>query len=295
MLPRLSMCVLGILLLLCSAAAQGQEPPTTAQEEPTPVPAEVKLADGTVMRGYIVLETTSYIIIETTILGRMQINRSRIQSIAYDVDLEEPPRADGWRDDPDYNSLLLVPTAETLPQGDLYYRNFELLFNNFGFGITDFFNVSAMAAFPVTSELRIFSVGAKLRILSHAKSPVALAASVSGWFVDDESLGTFSGIATLGNRQRSLTAAVNYGFAGGDDEFFFLVGGDIQVATGFKLLAEYGNSESAISDENDFKGIINIGFRVFWEKVSFTFAGFRPLEEAGSFIAFPIAMFSAHF
>jgi hypothetical protein len=38
-----------------------------------------------------------------------------------------------------------------------------------------------------------------------------------------------------------------------------------------------------------------VGFRLFWENVSFTLTGFRPLEETGEFIAFPLAMFSAHF
>ncbi len=274
-----------LLLLLCAA------PPAPGQDAPAGPLAELVLVDGTTVRGRIVSETDASIVIESPSLGRVEIDRERIRTVTYDVDA---PAATAWRDDPDGNSLLLVPTARTLPKGDVYYRNFLLLFNNLGYAVTDYVNLSVMAAFPVTSDVRILSLGAKVRLTPEG-SAVALAASASAWFADDEGVGTFGGIVTVGNLRRSATAAVHYASADGDGEAFFLLGGDVQVGTGFKLLAEYGNSESAIGDDNDFKGIINVGFRLFWEETSFTLTGFRPLEEEGDFLAFPLAMFSAHF
>jgi hypothetical protein len=277
-----------VLVLLVAYRAQ-------AQDAPPPQLAEITLVDGTVIRGHIVTEAETYIILESTALGRMQISRDRIRSIAYGVEGGEGIPPGGWRQDPDYNSLLLVPTAETLPKGDIYYRNFELLFNNLGYAVTDYLNISVMAAFPITSELRIFSAGAKLRLLSREKSPVSIAASASGWFAEDVAVGTTSAIFSAGNRRYSFTLAGNYGWFEDSDEFFVFLGGDVQVATGLKLLLEYGNSQSAVTEDNDFKGLVNIGLRLFWEKVSFTMTGFRPLEDTGDFIAFPLVMFSAHF
>lgn len=276
---------LAVLLLLSAV------PPARSQDAPAGPLAELVLVDGTTVRGRIVSETDAAIVIESPSLGRVEIDRQRIRTVTYDIDA---PAATAWRDDPDGNSLLLVPTARTLPKGDVYYRNFLLLFNNLGYAVTDYLNLSVMAAFPVTSDVRILSLGAKVR-LSPDGSAVGLAASGSVWIADDESVGTIGGIVTVGNLRRSATAAVHYASAEGDGEAFFLVGGDVQIGTGFKLLAEYGNSETAIGDDNDFKGIINVGFRLFWEETSFTLTGFRPLEEEGDFVAFPLAMFSAHF
>jgi hypothetical protein len=267
--------------------------PALAQEAAMGREAEVTLIDGSTVYGRIVREDDTLVVLESDSLGTMRIPRERIRGIEYET--AQPSSTSNWREDPDRNSLLLAPTAETLPQGDVYYRNFMILFNNLGYAVTDDLNLSVMAAFPVTSDVRIVSLGAKFRLVSRDRSPVSLATAFSTWIVDDENLSTVSGIMSAGNSRRSFTAAVNYGFADGDGELFFLLGADLQVGAGTKLIAEYGNSESAISDENDFKGILNVGFRLFWENVSFTLTGFRPLEETGEFIAFPLAMFSAHF
>lgn len=277
-----------VFLLLLFAA-----PPAPAQDAPDGPVAELILVDGSTVRGRILSETDSFILIDSPSLGRVQIDRQRIRAVTYDV--EGPPETRGWRDDPDGNSLLLTPTARTLPKGSAYYRNFLLLFNNLGIAPTDYVNLSVMMAFPVTSDVRILSLGAKLRLLSPDEVGVAVAVAASAWFVDEERASTVGGIVTAGNRRRGLTAAVNRGFADGDGETFVFVGGDLQIGPGIKLLAEYGNSGSALTDDNDFKGIINVGFRLFWEETSFTLTGFRPLEEDGDFLAFPLAMFSAHF
>jgi hypothetical protein len=285
-MPR-AVTVLLLLSLLPPAAH-----PTRAQDEAAPAITEVVLVDGTRLRGRLVSETATRIVLETD-SGPVQVERERIRSVTYHVESEPP--APRWRDDPDANSLLLVPTARTLPKGDVYYRNFVLLFNNLGYAVTDAFDISAMAAFPVTSDVRIICLGAKLRLVSADQAGIGIAVNASTWIVDEEHLSTVGGIVSVGNRQRSLTAALNYGIAEDENEAFVLLGGDLQVGRGVKLLAEYGNSQSALTEDHDFNGIINVGFRLFWEQTSFTLTGFRPLEETGDFLAFPLAMFSAHF
>lgn len=288
-------CVLSSLFILAlSNPAPGQEQPS-ASEGSSPVRVEVTLADGSVVSGTIVSESASVIVLDTSV-GRLEIDRARVRSIVYGEESSARTlRPGGWRDDPDYNSLILTPTSETLPKGDVYYRNFELLFNNFGYAVTDDFNISAMGAFPVTSDLRLVSIGAKYRLVSRETAGIGVAASGSAWLVDDETLATLSAVASFGDRRRSVTLAANYGIGEENSEFFFFVGGDVQVGAGFKLLVEYGNSGDALT-EDDFNGVLNLGFRLFWEKASFSLSGFRPLEDTDDdFIAFPLAMFSAHF
>lgn len=273
--------------------ARGQDVPARTQDAPARALVEIELLDGSTVRGFLVEEDESFVVIDSESMGRLRIDRGRIRTLTYDAVTHLPPA--GWRTDPDANSLLLVPTPETLPAGDTYYRNFLLLFNNIGYAVTDDLNLSLMAAFPVSTDVRIVSMGAKLRLVSRDRSGVGVAAAVSGWILDEEFVSTVSALVGIGDRRRCLTGALSYGSSDGDGEVFFLLGGDVQIGRGFKLLAEYGNSGSAISDDNDFEGLINLGFRMFWEQTSFTLTGFRPLEEAGDFLAFPLAAFSAHF
>ena len=201
----------------------------------------------------------------------------------------------GWYVDPDYNSLLLVPTSETLPTGDSYYRNFELLFNNGGISLTDDVNLSFMAAFPVTSDFTVFGAGAKIRIVRRDEYGIGIAVAGSITGTGDEAVETISAIASVGDKRRSLSASINVGASDGDAATFVLAGADFQFAPRAKVLVEYGNSTEGFSDD-EFYGIMNFGIRVFWETTSFTITGFRPLaSDLDDFIAFPLVSFSAHF
>ncbi|MEZ4649605.1 MAG: hypothetical protein R3E97_12645 [Candidatus Eisenbacteria bacterium] len=201
----------------------------------------------------------------------------------------------GWYVDPDYNSLLLVPTSETLPVGDSYYRNFELLFNNAGFSLTDDVNLSFMAAFPVTSDFTVFGAGAKFRIVRRDEVGIGLALAGSINVAGSETVGALSAITSIGDKKQSMSLAFNVGMANGEAATFILAGLDAQFAPRAKLLAEYGNSTEHHFDDG-FYGIVNVGIRVFWDSTSFTITGLRPLaSDLESFIAFPLVSFSAHF
>ena len=215
-------------------------------------------------------------------------------SLAAVVSTPAHPADRDWPTDPDYNSLMFVPTSETLEKGDAYYRNFELLFNNVGYALTDYMNLSAMVSFPVTADFTIFSIGTKVRVLSREQSPVGFALAGSATFGDEVSFQNYSAIASVGNKRYSFTAVGNLGVGENDSEAFYLLGGDVQIATRVKLLAEIGNSATALDD--DFNGVLNAGVRAFWDKVSFTLTAFRPLEDGlDNLIAVPFASFSAHF
>lgn len=304
-----------------SVSASANAPTNTATERHV----RLELTDGSSVTGLVRSETAEVLSLESPVLGLLQIPRDRIVRVielsatpedkgrpdgARGLPGPRPPRdpadsgthrsstgtADvhGWPTDPDYNSLLFVPTSETLQKGDIYYRNFELLFNNIGASITDDISLSFMSAFPVTSSFTIFSFGAKVRALSRERSPIGLAVAASTTFGDEISFQNYSGILSVGNIRRSATFAANLLVDDdGDTEAFFLVGGDLQIAPRVKLLLELGNSAAAIDD--DFSGLANFGFRAFWEKVSFTLTAFRPLEGADELLAVPFASFSAHF
>lgn len=292
---------------------------------------EVELRDGTTVVGTITSLSEIVIVLETERFGTLELALDEVESLrelppgtpsgtrpphAEDAASRPPATgvpptalrgevtrsyaaeerdANGWYPDPDYNALLLVPTSETFPRGDSYYRNFELLFNNAGFALSDAVNLSVMAAFPVTTDFTIVGLGAKARLLSREEGGIGLALAGSATFTDSEDLEVLSAIATLGNRRQCLSAVFNVALADGESATFVLAGGDVQFSPRAKFVVEYGNSTEGFLDD-EFYGILNFGVRFFWPTTSFTITGLRPLTGTGDdFVAFPLASFSAHF
>jgi len=282
------------MVLTCACAASAQE---IGGEESQPLVTEsfdeIYLTDGNVLRGNLIEEQAELVIFETVSLGRLEIPLANIRRIA------RRGQGAGEISDPDYNSIMFCPTAATLPKGDGYFRNFELFILNFGFGVTDALDISFATLFPVSSSALMLSGGAKLRLLDREKFPIGLALTGSYTQLEESHFGAFGGVAGIGNARRSLNLAVNRTFDDdGDAQTAFIIGGDIQGGSRSKIFAEYFNSATLLFDDtdDDLEGFINIGFRVFGERHSFSLSGFRPLvDDSGGFIAFPMVMYSHHF
>lgn len=271
-------------LCLVAAPALGDEPN----------PDRITMKDGSVLVGVIVAEDDETITIESESLGQMVVRTSAIQHV---FRADRPFELDGAPLDPDYNSILLVPTPETLPKGAGYFRDFELFFLNFGLGVTDDLDISFATLFPVSSELIMFGAGAKLRLLSREEFPVGVAAVANVTRFDDRSFGTAGGVLGVGDRRRSLnfSAQRTFGDEATDPAWMLLAGADLQFSERTKFIVEYATNTQFIDDDEDFDGIFNIGLRFFGDGMSFTLTGFRPLGTDGDgLVLFPLAMFSMH-
>jgi len=282
-----------LLALLCGGPASAQEfgeriAPTAAPDQPD----EILLKDGSLLLGRIVEESADLIVIETASLGRLEIPRANIERLA------RRDATAGVFADPDQNTIMFCPTPATLPKGDAYFRDFELFLLNFGFGVTDALNLSFGTLFPVSSEVFMLSLGAKFRLVDRESAGIGLALTGSYTLLEETRFGAFGGVAGIGNRRNSLNLAVNYTYdEDGETDTAFIAGGDAQIGRRTKIFAEYFSSSTLFEDEeDDLSGFINIGFRFFGERHSFSLSGFRPLgEDLDSFLAFPMIMYSQHF
>jgi len=255
---------------------------------------EILLKDGNVVTGRIVSETDDEIVLETESLGRITLERARIERIT---------RAGEKRAgliDPDHNSILLTPTPETLPKGSHYFRSYELLILHYGYGITDDLNFSAAAMFPITTEWNFIYPGLKWRILDRAEQGFGLAVT-GGYLIApyDQTLTTFGVVAGVGNERRCLNFALDYAMnQDGDGGERIFLGGDMQISRRIKLFAEWGTMAKLLSNDEDdaFNGLLNFGFRVFGEHMAFSLGVLRPLIDSddSSFVGIPMMMFSAH-
>ena len=212
-----------------------------------------------------------------------------------------PAIADGsgfLKSDPDYNTIMFCPTPSTLEQGDWYFRDFELFVLNFGYGLTDNLDLSFGTLFPVTGDIELITLGAKLEILDRDTEGLGLALTGGGFILDDESVWSAGAVAGVGDRRRSLNLAVSMGFSEhGNSDPIFMIGGDTQVGDGTKLFAEYGNSARSFGDSDDFYGLINLGVRFFGKSLSVSLSGLRPLidgDDDDNLFAIPMVMVSKH-
>jgi len=254
-------------------------------------PDEILLKDGNVLRGKVIEEQDAVIIFETESLGRLEIPRANIERLALHTEKT------GVITDPDENTIMFCPTPATMPKGAGYFRNFELFILNFGMSVTDNFDLSIGTFFPVSTEVVMVSGGGKLRLVDREKSPIGLALTGSFTMLEETQFGAIGGVIGIGDRQKSLNLAVNYTVDedGGKDTIFIL-GGDVQTGRRTKLFAEYCSAASQFNDESDdLNGFVNLGIRIFGQRHSFSFSAFRPLlEDTGSFVAFPMLMYSYH-
>lgn len=281
--------IVSLLLLAAFAVASPDE--FGLETPPTPeAPDEILLKDGNLVTGRILEERDDVVIIMSDSLGRLEIPRDQI------VNMGRTGGRTGAIADPDYNSLMFVPTPATLAKGDHYFRDFELFFLNFGGSLSDEVDISVGTLFPVSSSAGMLSLGGKVRLVDRAVSPIGLALTGSYTILgDDVKFGAFGFVAGVGDRRSSLNLAINRTFDDdGDTETVILAGADGQLTRRSKVFVEYMSSASMIEND-DLDGFINVGFRLFGQSHSFSLSGFRPLtNDADGFIAFPMLVYSNH-
>jgi hypothetical protein len=255
------------------------------------------LIDGTTIRGDIITEDDSRVLILTESMGTVEIPRDHIDRIDY----EDPVRGRFKTSDPDVNSVMLTPTPETLPRGDMYFRSFELILLNYGYALTNTTDLSIGALFPISSTWNFVSLGIKQKILDRKRHDVGVAVSGNVTFPAGvgNSFGLLMGIVGIGNEDRSLNAALGTSFVEHNEaSFFYLIGADYRVSETIKLIAEFGDEANFIEDDDEnLQGAMNLGVKFFGERISASLSGIRPIwdGEGDSFVAYPLVVVSVHF
>jgi hypothetical protein len=254
--------------------------------------------DGTAIKGEIITEDDERVLILTESMGTVEILRDRIDRIEY-----EDVGGKAFRtSDPDINSVMLSPTPATLPKGDMYFRSFELILLNYGYSLTNTTDLSIGALFPISSTWNFVSLGIKQMVLDRTRHNVGVA--VSGNLTvpakDASSFGLLTGIIGIGDPDRSLNITLGASIVEDNEAgFFYLVGADYRVSERIKLIAEFGNEANFIEDDDDenIRGVVNVGVRIFGEKISAALSGIRPIwdGDGDSFLAFPLVSVSVHF
>ncbi len=230
----------------------------------------ITLMNETKLQGKIILRKEQELDIETSSLGRVKINISKIKYIKR---ITPGNMKDGkyWfttRTDAHY---LITPSAIGLRSGEAYYQNTMGLFNSFDVGITSNFSCMGGIFIPMAAFIsprisyKLFNgvhAGAGILLVDITGSPYA---------------GAAYGHITFGNRNGHLSISGGYGVLEGIKRFYYLNKIE-RIELGLLSISGYKriSPKYALVTENWFTptegiGIFTGAFRLMGEKNTWDF------------------------
>jgi hypothetical protein len=188
--------------------------------------------------------------------------------------------------DANLNRMIIFPTARPMKPWQWYIQLNELFFPFAAVGIGNFLTLGGGISLLPTMPEQIIYLSPKITPL-HSEN-LSLAAGV--FFVTSthkveitEGMGVAYTMATIGDKERSFSVGLGWGFSGENfsNKPIVILGGDIKIGRNLKLIAETWTPFI----EGSILGII--GFRIIGKHISGDFVVMRPFGQntrGGSFV-----------
>ena len=257
--------------------------------------------DGNEFYGPILSDNIDEIELRTEILGVIRISRKdiRVQKRMVRARLEN---GEVWLENLQATRYFWAPNGYGLKKGEGYYQNVWVLFNQASVGITKNFSIGAGtvplflfdgAPTPVFMVPKIsFSlIPEKLNIGGGVIIGTIL--SNNEWFDQDGPFGIAYGVASYGNKDKNVNVGLGMAFAEGEWAEYPVVsvGGMARISKRSYLI-----TENYIYPSDEWFGLIAVGGRTVWQRVSLDYGFVIPVaQELDGFIAIPWLGFSIPF
>lgn len=190
-------------------------------------------------------------------------------------------------------SLLVLPTAYTMPKNKHTFTNYEIFIVQYAYGLTDRTHLSIGMPFPIFVEAFEYSaLGVKQNYLRYGKLQ---AAATLTWFPKAEGLGLMN-IVSYGTPQASAHTHVGVVMSYEEiaDGAFLALGGLVNVSKRIALISELMTVTEAMDEEGG--QLFTVGVRFKGEKLSWDLGGFRPFTgDTGGFLLFPLVKMTVMF
>jgi len=175
----------------------------------------IKTRDGNEFIGTILSEDDQKIIFMTEKLGEITISKNDILRMEI---IRSAQIVDGilWADNPQATRYFFAPNGHGLKQGEGYYQNVWIFFNQFTVGVSDNFSVSAgiMPLFLFSGNPTPVWINPKVSIPVVSEIYNIGAGALLGTIIGGEStFGILYGVNTFGNRDRNVTLGLGWGFS----------------------------------------------------------------------------------
>lgn len=274
--------ICAFLLALCSFSGLAQQIADTTLYE-------VETSDGNRYVGPITVQNDSLIKLKTRNLGEITIQRAEVVGIRA---LASAKKVNGayWLENLQSGRYLFQPSGYGLREGEAYYQNIWIFWNQVSVGISDYFTAGigvvplflfAGAATPVWITPKFSFPVVKNRVNVGVG---ALAGTVVG--ERDASFGIAYGVSTLGSKDKNVSVGLGYGYAGGDwaSSPTITLSGMLRTGRRWYLLTE----NYYIGSAGDDIMLLSAGGRWMINRVSIDGAVVIPTNIGGEVVMIPI-------
>jgi len=255
----------------------------------------ITTVDGNIFIGKLLRETDNIIRIKTKSAGNITIKKKNIKSVDFDYvagseTTNKSKNTKGYRDYP--SRYFLGTSSYNLRKGEGYYANTWIFFNEFNYGITDYFSagIGVIPLFLFNGEATPVWLKTKLSYpIIKDKFNISggvMAGSVIGNDIDVTIPFWFYGGATYGNRNNNITISLNYGYVEGEfSPAMCTVSGKYKVSRRTFLMTD---NYFILDSDVDFATLSMVGARTMFKGLTLDYGGIIPLAseiiESGLYI-----------
>lgn len=271
------LCLYMFSLLSVQAIAQDTEP----------VIVRIETRDGSIIQGELISETDQEVVVRTASSGDITIQKANIVRRQV-LSTRAFRNGEYWHENPQSTRYFFVPNAMGLPQGQGYYQNVWIFFNNVNYGVTDNFSLG-VGFVPVflfgATETPIWILPKFSIPLQSDLFHVAVGAMIGG-VVGEGGFGLLYGMTTYGNRDNNISLGLGYGYADGD-----ISSSPVVTLSGMYRLSKrwYAVTDNYFIPTETDNGLLNFGVRWAPERVAVDFSLLRLLDSDDSgFIGIPM-------
>ncbi len=273
------MCLIMLSQLSPASCQQAPEPPT--QQNDTLI-YRIETIDGNAFTGYILSRDDQQIVLQTENFGQIKIRNSNIRSMTL-VHPDDEQAEDQVEEIPSTSRYFWAPSGYNLKEGEGYYQNVWVLFNQVSYGVSDRVTIGAgmIPLFLFAGTPTPVWITAKLS-LPVVKDYFNLGAGVlaAGILGEGTGVGIAFGTGTLGTRDRNVSLGMGWGFS--EDGF-----SGIPVIN-FSTMVRYSERSYFISENYfvDQELILSAGGRTTFQRISLDYGLIFPVT-GGEFLALP--------
>jgi hypothetical protein len=261
--PGLPIALAALLALYAGPMALGAQAPSAPAADSSAV---VRLKDGSTVVGRVTRQTPDSVEL-TTSAGRLTLARSAIVTFR-SVSSANLHGGTYWAPNPHDTRLFFGPTGRTLDQGEGYFSDFELLFLNASWGVTDRFTFGGgLSVFPSSDfSNNVFYLTPKVGLVRGESFNLAAGALVGFAGHANGSAGLLYLTGSSGSRDNAVTYGLGWAYfnAKVNGDATLMLGGTLRVSRRVSLMTE----DYLFTGSNGGYVLPMYGLRFLGEKIS---------------------------
>ncbi len=268
---------------------------SNAQNQSDTILVKIETTDGNEYIGQVISDDSTKTVLKTEKLGEITILKADIKNTE-SVQVQQIKDGKLWFENPQSTRYFWSPNGYGLKKGEGYYQNIWVLWNQFSYGLTDYFSIGA-------GIIPIFLFGAPTPVFITPKFSIPIkkdkfnigAGAIVGTVLGEE--GTGFGIlysnATFGSRDANVSIGAGAMFAGGE----WAPSPLINFSGMFRVTNRgYFITENYLVSDGDFTVVmLSAGGRWIIKKAAIDYGLFLPISSDGIPFAAPWLGFTLPF